>query len=128
MAASPATNTTDAAGIEQQQKALESEKNMMQELIEQGRRELIDLVSAWRKAGITGRTKLQTAVFSDGLVWSHEGGFLNSKNEGLMHAWHEFFQSLGDSRTMLNDFFALFGVPDGLCSAVRGEFSGQSPK
>jgi len=85
---------------------------MMQELIEQGQRELVDLVSAWRKAGITGRTELQTAAFPDGLVWSHESGFLNSKNVGLMHAWHEFFQSLGDSRTMVNDFFALFGVPD----------------
>jgi DNA invertase Pin-like site-specific DNA recombinase len=109
-----ATNTTDAAGIEQQLKALESEKNMMQELIEQGQRELVDLVSAWGKAGITGRTELQNALFPDGLVWSHESGFLNSQNVGLMHAWHEFFQSLGDSRTMLNDFFALFGVPDGI--------------
>jgi hypothetical protein len=94
---------------------------MMQELIEQGQRELVDLVSAWRKAGITGRTELQTAAFPDGLVWSHESGFLNSKNVGLMHAWHEFFQSLGDSRTMLNDFFALFGVPGRRClnSAIQ---------
>jgi site-specific DNA recombinase len=107
-------NTADAAGIEQQLNTLESEKNMMQELIEQSQRELVDLVSAWRKAGISGRTELQIGLFPDGLVWSHEGGFLNSKNVGLMHDWHEFFQSLGDSRTMLNDFFALFGVPDGI--------------
>ncbi len=109
-----ATNTEDAAGVEQQLSALESEKNMMQELIEQGQRELVDLVGAWRKAGITGRTELQNALFPDGLVWSHKGGFLNSKNVGLMHDWNEFFQSLGDSRTMLNDFFVLFGVPGGI--------------
>jgi uncharacterized protein HemX len=41
-----AMNTTDAAGIEQQLKALESAKSMMQELIEQGQRQLVDLVSA----------------------------------------------------------------------------------
>ncbi|MFZ3264798.1 MAG: zinc ribbon domain-containing protein [Terriglobales bacterium] len=109
-----ATNTEDAAKIEQQLTALESEKSMMQELIEQSQRELVDLVSAWRKAGISGRTELQNALFPDGLVWSHESGFLNSKNVGLMHAWGEFFQSLGDSRTSLNDFFALFGVPGGI--------------
>ena len=109
-----ATNTTDAAGVEQQLSALESEKNMMQELIEQGQRELVDLVGAWRKAGITGRTELQNALFPDGLVWSHKGGFLNSKNVGLMHDWNEFFQLLGDPRTMLNDFFVLFGVPGGI--------------
>jgi hypothetical protein len=58
-----ATNTTDAAVIDQQLNALESEKNMMQELIEQSQRELVDLVSAWRKAGISGRKELQTALF-----------------------------------------------------------------
>lgn len=109
-----ATNMADAAEIEWQLNALESEKNMMRELIEQSQRELVELVSAWRKAGITGRTELQIALFPDGLVWSHESGVLNSKNVGLMHDWDEFFQSLGDSRTSPNDFSALFGVPGGI--------------
>jgi hypothetical protein len=104
---------SDAAKIEQQLTALESEKNMMQELIEQSERELVDLVSAWRKAGINGRKELQTALFPDGLAWSHESGFLNYKNVGLMHDWDEFLQSLGDLNTSAEDFFAKFGVPDG---------------
>ena len=84
---------------------------MMQELIAQSQRELVELVNAWFKAGVTGRAELQKALFPDGLVWSHEQGFLNSKNEGLMSDWHEFFQSLTDSRADLNSFFVLFGVP-----------------
>jgi len=109
-----ATNAEDAAGIEQQLTALESEKNMMQELIEESQRELVDLVSAWKKAGVSGRKELQSALFPDGLVWSHESGFLNSKNVGLMHDLDEFFQSLGDSKTSVDDFIAKLGVPDGI--------------
>jgi hypothetical protein len=106
-----ATNATDSADIEKQITALESEKNMMGELIEQSRQELIDLVRAWSKTGITGRVELQKALFPDGLVWSHESGFLNSENTRLMDDWREYFQSLGDSRADLNNFLVLFGVP-----------------
>jgi site-specific DNA recombinase len=109
-----ATNATDVATIQEQLSSLESDKNMMQQLIEQSKRDLVELVNAWFKAGVTGRAELQKALFPDGLVWSHENGFLNSKNEGLMSDWHEFFQSLPDSATSLNSFFVLFGVPDGI--------------
>jgi hypothetical protein len=108
-----ATNAADAA-IQQQLNALESEKNMMEDLIEQSKRALVNLVSAWTKAGVTARSELQKALFPAGLVWSHESGFLNSKNEGPMNDWHEFFQSLPNSGETLNSFFVLFGVPDGI--------------
>ena len=109
-----ATNAKDSADIENQLKALESEKSMMNELIEQSKQELIDLVSAWRKAVITSRVELQKALFPDGLVWGHESGFLNSKNTKLMGDWGEYFQSLGDSSADLNNFLDMFGVPDGI--------------
>jgi chaperonin cofactor prefoldin len=109
-----ATNATDSADIENQIKSLESEKSMMNELIEQSQQELIDLASAWRRTGITGRVELQKALFPDGLVWSRESGFLNSQNTKLMSDWGEYFQSLGDSRADLNNFLVLFGVPDGI--------------
>jgi site-specific DNA recombinase len=109
-----ATNAQDSAEIEKQLTALESEKNMMQELMEQSQRELVDLVGAWRKAGITGRKELQTALFPEGLVWSHESGFLNRKNVGLMNDLDEFFQSLKTSSTSLDEFLVRFGVPDGI--------------
>jgi hypothetical protein len=71
-------------------------------------------VGAWRKAGITGRKELQTALFPEGLVWSHESGFLNRKNVGLMNDLDEFFQSLKTSSTSLDEFLVRFGVPDGI--------------
>jgi hypothetical protein len=70
-------------------------------------------VGAWKKAGINGRRELQTAMFPDGLVWSHEGGFLNSKNAGLMQDLNELFQSLENSNGSV-DFIAKIGVPDGI--------------
>jgi hypothetical protein len=109
-----ATNASDAAEIERQLSAMESETNMMQELIAQSQRELIDPVRAWRSAGINGRRELQTAVFPDGLVWNHERGFLNRKNVALMDAWDEYFQSLKDVPMSLEKFAAMFGVPDGI--------------
>jgi site-specific DNA recombinase len=109
-----ATNAEEAAAIEKQLTALESEKNMMEELIEQSQRELVDLVNAWRKSGAVQKRELQTALFPDGLAWSHESGFLNSKNTGLMEELNEFFQSLENSSATLDSFVAKFGVPDGI--------------
>jgi site-specific DNA recombinase len=108
------TNTADLTEIDNALKALESEQNMMQELIEESERELVDLVTTWKKAGVNGRKELQTALFPDGLVWCHENGFLNRQNERVMQGWHEFFQSLGDLKTTAKDFFDMFGVPDGI--------------
>jgi hypothetical protein len=107
-------NTADLTEIENALKTLESEKNMMQELIEESKRELVDLVTTWKKAGINGRKELQTALFPEGLVWSHESGFLNHQNERVMQGWHQFFQSLGDLKTSAKDFLDMFGVPDGI--------------
>ncbi|MGA9797436.1 MAG: recombinase family protein [Terriglobales bacterium] len=108
------TNTADLTEIENALKALESEQNLMQELIEESKRELIDLVTTWKKAGINGRKELQTALFPGGLVWSQENGFLNRQNNRVMEGWSEFFQSLGDLKTTAKDFFDMFGVPDGI--------------
>ena len=108
------TNTTEAAEIEKQLTALESEKNMMQQLIEQSERELVDVVTAWRKASITGKKELQFALFPDGLVWGHETGFLNPKNVGLMQDLEECFQSATDSDSALENFLVKVGVPDGI--------------
>jgi site-specific DNA recombinase len=74
--------------------ALESERSTMKELIAQTQHELIDLPSAWNKAGLNERRELCAMLFSEGLVWSHEWGFLNSKNtsivQDLCDAWFNF--------------------------------------
>jgi hypothetical protein len=87
---------------------------MMQQLIEQSERELVDLVSAWTKASVTGKKELRSALFPDGLVWSHEWGFLNPKNVGLTQDLEEWFQSFGDSEAALQNFLVKIGVPDGI--------------
>ena len=74
---------------------------------------MVDLVGAWKKAGISGRRELQTALFPEGLVWSNESGFLDHRNIDLMRDLNELFQSLGDCSTPVDDFIAKFGVPCG---------------
>jgi site-specific DNA recombinase len=79
--------------------ALESERSTMEELIAQTQRELIDLPSAWKRAGLSERRELCSMLFPQGLVWGHEWGFLNSKNvsivQDLCDAW---FNSEDDDR------------------------------
>lgn len=38
-------------------------------------------VNAWRNAGIRDKHELQKTLFPDGLVWSHEMGYLNHQNK-----------------------------------------------
>jgi len=72
--------TEEIALIEGQLSALESERSTMEELIAQTQRELIDLPTAWAKAGLSERRELCSMLFPQGLVWSHSMGFLNSQN------------------------------------------------
>jgi site-specific DNA recombinase len=98
--------TEETTKIEKQLSALESEQSMMQELMEQSQRDIIDLVSARRKADTSGKRELQTALFPDGLVWSHESGFLNSQNTDLMQKIQALIDSLEEDIKV--------GVPDGI--------------
>jgi hypothetical protein len=76
-----ASMAEDTTIIEQQLGALESERSTMEELLAQTERELIDLVAGWNKGGVNERRELCTSLFPDGLVWSHQWGFLNPQNE-----------------------------------------------
>jgi hypothetical protein len=98
--------TEETARIEAAITALESECSTMEELIAQTQRELIDLPSAWAKAGLSERRELCLMLFPDGLVWGHEWGFLNSKNTSIMQDLRASW--LDDSDDVK------FGVPDGI--------------
>jgi hypothetical protein len=98
--------TEEIARIEAALSALESERSTMEELIAQTQRELIDLPSAWAKAGLSERRELCSMLFPNGLVWSHSMGFLNSQNTSIM-------QDLSDSLNDADDLVK-FGVPDGI--------------
>jgi hypothetical protein len=78
----------------------------MEELIAQTQRELIDLPSAWAKAGLSERRELFEMLFPEGLAWSDTMGFLNSQNTSIMQ---DLSESLNDQ-----DDLVKFGVPGGI--------------
>jgi DNA invertase Pin-like site-specific DNA recombinase len=108
------SNAKEISEIKHQISSLESQKNVMQELIGQSQRELVDLVGAWKKAGITTKKELQSALFPDGLAWCHEFGFLNSKNVSLIQALGLFNQTFEEAQANLSKFLVQVGVPDGI--------------
>ena len=101
-----ATITEEIASIEHQLSALESERSTMEELISQTERELVDLVAAWNKAGVIQQRELCNVLFPEGLVWSHEWGFLNRQNTKLMQDLRSFMEELASG--------VKIGVPDGI--------------
>ncbi|MGB6405231.1 MAG: recombinase family protein [Candidatus Sulfotelmatobacter sp.] len=60
----------DKAAITERLKALESEEMTMESLIEQARREVVDLEKTWNEAGLKQRQELQRVVFPEGLAYS----------------------------------------------------------
>lgn len=109
-----ASVTEETAKIEEQLNALESERKMLEEMTQQAKLENVSFVKAWKAAGIQGRLELQKAMFPDGLVWSHETGFLNRQNTTFMDGLQQLFQSLGDSEAEPEKLLVKFGVPDGI--------------
>jgi len=67
-----------------------------------------------RAGGIQGKLELQKAMFSDGLVWSHESGYLNRKNKLLVEGLHALCQQLSDPKKAAEGLIVKFGVPDGI--------------
>ena len=89
--------------INAQIKALDSERDTMDELMRQARIEAVDLVGAWNKGNINQRREIVSGFFPDGLVFSHEKGFIEPANTVLMDM---FMRSLEE--------IDLIGVPDGI--------------
>jgi site-specific DNA recombinase len=100
--------------IEAELSALDQERKTLEGLNQQVKLENVDFVTTWRTAGIQGKLELQKALFPAGLVWSHENGFLNSKNEGLMQSLRQMFQDFADASGSTQQFLVRFGVPDGI--------------
>ena len=90
--------TEETIFIQKQLQALESERSTMEELIAQTQSELIDLPSAWAKAGLSEeRRELFEMLFPEGLAWSDSMGFLNSQNMSIMQ---DLAESLNDQRIL----------------------------
>lgn len=93
---------------------LEQEKKTLEELKQQQKLENYSFVETWRTAGIQVKLELQKALFPAGLVWSHETGFLNRKNNWLMEGLGQILQQLADPQEAARQMIVRFGVPDGI--------------
>jgi hypothetical protein len=100
--------------IEDALKGLESERKTLTEITQQTKLEKVSFVNAWHNAGIQGKQELQEALFPDGLVWSHEMGFLNHQNKWLIEDLMPIFQEFSRSPMSIQNFAVKFGVPDGI--------------
>jgi site-specific DNA recombinase len=97
-------NITEETGkIESELNALEYERKTLEEMSQQAKLENISFVATWRTAGIQGKLELQKALFPAGLVWGHETGFLNRKNEWLMDGLQQIFKDLRIPRLLLKN-------------------------
>jgi hypothetical protein len=76
--------------------------------------ENVSFVNTWSKAEIQGKHELQKALFPDGLVWSHETGYLDRQNKWLIEDLIPVFQEFTQKPMSLEKFFVKFGVPDGI--------------
>jgi nitric oxide reductase activation protein len=62
---------------------LDSEKNTLQDLMQQAQAQLIDFVGAWRKGSLNQRQELALGLFPEGLAYSHKNKFFEPQNTEL---------------------------------------------
>ena len=105
--------------IESELNALEYERKTLEEMSQQAKLENVSFVATWRTAGIQGKLELQRALFPAGLVWSHETGFLNRKNEWLMEGLQEIFQGLTDPQVATQRFLGLSSTSSARAGTVK---------
>ena len=94
-------------------KALEYERKSLLEAAQQTKLENVVFVQTWSDA-VQRKIALQQALFPDGLVWSHEMGYLDRKNKWLIEDLVAVFQEFAGKPMSLEKFFVKFGVPDGI--------------
>jgi site-specific DNA recombinase len=98
-----ASTEAETERLQEQIRALDSERSTMEELVKQADREIIDLGESWRSAPPRRKREIQTALFPEGLAYDPESGYFTPRN-------HSFCQSF---ITMLEQA-SLVGVPDGI--------------
>jgi site-specific DNA recombinase len=106
--------TEEIKKIEDALRSLESERKTLEEMSQQVKLENVSFVETWQKADIKGKLELQEALFPDGLVWSHEMGFLNRQNKWLIEDLAVISQEFARTPMSVDHFIERFGVPDGI--------------
>lgn len=88
---------------EQELQSLDSVSQRQEAFIRFREVRLMDVASAWEKAGIESRARVQTILFSDGLSYDPKCNSLNSAKAAL-------FNALTQEEVSVNQL----GVPDGI--------------
>ncbi len=83
----------DKEAITVRLKALESEQSTMESLIDQARREVMDLCKTWKEAGLKQRQELQRVVFPEGLVYTMKTAFFAPRNHSIMQDREEIYSN-----------------------------------
>jgi hypothetical protein len=96
------TNSEAMASIEAEIKALDSERETMESMLEQAEVQAVDLVGAWNKGNVNQRQELAKSFFPEGLVFSHENGFIEPANTVITDMVMRFLDSIRN-----------IGAPDG---------------
>jgi DNA invertase Pin-like site-specific DNA recombinase len=89
--------------IKEQIKALDSERDTMEEMMRQGELEAVDIFAAWERSNVNQRQELVRSFFPDGLVFSMKNGFIEPANTLLIEMFMRGLEAEG-----------LVGVPDGI--------------
>jgi hypothetical protein len=105
-----ASITAETEKINEQISALDSERSTMQDLCQQAKVQVIDLVLAWQRAGTNQRLELVKGLFPEGLLFSNKSKFFEPRNTVLRDMSLRWLQELETEK----ENFSLIGVPDGI--------------
>ena len=78
------------ASLQAQVEGIDSERATFQQLLEFSRSLLVDIASAWQRADIDQKQRVQNLLFPSGLFYHPEKGILNSGNDCLFNQLQDF--------------------------------------
>jgi hypothetical protein len=105
-----ASIAAESEKIKEQIAALDSESSTLHELSQQASVQLIDLVTAWRKANVNQKQELANGLFDGGLVYGPSRGFFEPRNIAVTDLFRGFCADIVAGKYRDSEF----GVPDGI--------------
>jgi hypothetical protein len=96
--------------IKEQISALDSERSTMEDLMQQAKIQMIDLVAAWKNADVNQKQELAKGLFPDGLVFSHERKFFELRNVAINEMASRFLEILDADVTPISPIGAGDGI------------------
>lgn len=82
------------AEAEAQLAQLDAESKTMEGLLEETRKNIVDLAKAWKNGSVQQRQELAFSLYPDGLVYSRETRYFEPRNLLLMQAMREMFDEI----------------------------------